>query len=168
MKLLLTLLITLLASCATLVNGPNQTIPVTTNPPGAIVTEEGTSQSTPATLNLKRNHDYVLTITKEGYETQKVKIVHLVNGVAAGNLFSFGLLGTAIDVATGSCWMLKPENIVVTLRPLSFGEKVSEFSRLNSKTLKNQLAALEQLKEANLLTPNQYEVFRDITIHCVE
>ncbi len=162
------LLSTLLTACATLVNGPTQTIPVTTNPPGATVTEEKNSQSTPANITLDRDRDYVLTISKEGYKSQTIKIVHLINGLEAGNLFGFGLLGVAIDTATGACWTLKPENIVVTLEPLSPLERVTEYTRLNSQTLQNQLAALEQLKEANLLTEDQYIVFRDITIHCVQ
>lgn len=158
----------LLEACATLVDGPNEAIPVTTNPPGATVTEETTSQMTPATLTLERDRDYLLTITKEGYETKTIKIEHVINGMAAGNLLSFGLLGVAIDTATGAVWRLKPDNIIVTLQPLSPEEKVDEEKRLTKKNLQYQLASLQELKESHLLTDNQYMVLRDITIHCVQ
>ena len=157
-----------LTSCATLVNGHDEKVPVTTNPPGATVTEESTSELTPATLDLERNRDYMLTITKEGYKTETIKIQHVVSEAAAGNILSFGFLGTAIDTASGSLWKLEPDHIVVTLRPLTPDEQVDEANRLNAQTLQKQLLALDELKDAKLLTDNQYAALRDITIHCVQ
>lgn len=156
----------LLTSCATLVNGPTEDVPVTTIPPGAVVTEEQTSTLTPVTFTLERDRDYVLTITKEGYHTENIKIEHVISAAEAGNVF-FGVLGVAIDVATGSAWALEPDNLIITLRPLSPDELVDEGARLNKKTLQDKLHALERLKEANLITENQYVVLRELTIHCV-
>lgn len=156
------------SSCATLINGTKQDIPVTTDPPGATVTAEDTSQSTPSTLTLERNRDYVLTITKEGYKTEKIKIERVISGAAAGNLLGFTMLGMAIDSASGAMWDLKPENIVVTLRPLSADEKADEAERLDINTLQAQLESLEELRDANLLTPGQYNVLRDLAIHTVK
>lgn len=162
------LAIVLLTGCATLLNGPRQDIPVTTSPKEAAVTAEENSALTPTTFTLERNRDYLLTITKEGYETQKIKIVHVINAAAAGNLLTFGMIGVAIDTATGACWTLKPEEITITLRPLSFHEKFAENAHLNEKTLQNQLASLKQLEDANLLTTTQYKILRELTIHCVQ
>ncbi len=157
-----------LSSCASLVNGSKQTIPVATEPPGATVTAEDTSQSTPSSLTLERGREYVLTITKEGYKTEKVKVQHVLNSAEAGNIVGFGMLGVAVDSATGACWTLKPENIKVTLRPLSAGERLANALHLNSTTLQNQLDSLKQLRDDNLLTQNEYEVFCNITKQCVQ
>ncbi len=165
---LLVIAFALLTGCATLINGRTQNIPVKTTPKEATVTAEENSTLTPATFTLERNRDYLLTITKEGYETQKIKIVHVINAASAGNLLTFGMIGVAIDTATGACWTLKPEEITITLQPLSFHEKFAENAHLNEKTLQNQLASLKQLEEANLLTDTQYKILRDLTIHCVE
>ena len=155
------------SSCATLFNGPDQTIPIATNPPGATVTTENTSALTPAKLTLERNRDYMLTITKEGYKTETVKVKHVISGAAAGNIFGISFLGYAIDTASGALWDLKPDNIIVTLRPLSPHELVDEANRLNEQSLKTQLKTLDNLKKARLLTENQYLVFRDLTLHCL-
>ncbi len=166
----LPLLALLCTGCATLFNGPTDTVPVTTDPPGAAVavSSENIAQLTPSTLVLNRNHDYELTITKEGYKTEKVKVTHVLSGAEAGNIIGFGILGTVIDNASGCAWDLKPDNLVVTLRPLSAGEAIDESERLNEHTLQSKLQSLERLKEANLLTENQYAALREITIGCVE
>ncbi len=158
----------LLQACASLIDGPNEDIPVTTNPPGATVTEENTSQITPAKLTLERKRDYLLTITKEGYKTKTIKIEHVVNSLEAGNLLGCTLLGTAIDTATGAAWTLKPDNIYVTLEPLSAQEKVNEENRVTEKNLQNQLKSLQELKESNLLTDDQYRILKHLTMHCVQ
>lgn len=155
----------LLTACATLINGSRQDIPVTTNPPGATVTEEETSQITPSTLTLDRKRDYLLTITKEGYKTEQIKLERVVNGTAACNIIGLSILGTAIDTASGAIWTLVPENIVVTLKPLSEEEKAEEEKRLNTSTLQAHLESLEELKDAKLLTESQYAIFRDLAIH---
>ena len=156
----------LVTGCGSVINGSHQSIPVTTNPPGATITETQTQDSalSPSVLDLKRDKDYVLTITKEGYETQTVKIQHVISGTAAGNLVGLTILGTAIDNATGAAWDLKPENIVVTLTPLSPEEKANQAHLLTKETLQSQLVNLEQLKSSNLLTDSQYAVLRNLTI----
>ncbi len=103
----------------------------------------------------------------EGYKSENIKITHVVSDVVAGNLIGFGLLGVAIDTATGSIWRLEPDNIQVALRPLLPGEHFEEAERLCEETLHDKLQALDRLKEAHLITENQYIVLRNITIHCV-
>lgn len=159
---------TLLTSCATLLNGPYEKVQITTLPPGATVTEKQTSKLTPSTLTLRRDRDYILTITKEGYKTETIKIEHIVSPAAAANIFGITWLGMAIDKATGAFWTLEPDNIIVCLRPLSPQERIDEANRLNGETLQNKLEALDNLKDAKLLTENQYIVLRALTIHCTQ
>ena len=61
--------------CATILNGPNQTIHVETDPPGATVTVAGESHTSPVDLVLKRaTKGLVVVIEKEGYVTRKVPL----------------------------------------------------------------------------------------------
>lgn len=159
-------LLLLATSCGYLVNGPTEEIPVVTDPPGATVTEENTSQLAPTNFILDRNRDYVLTITKEGYETKTIKITHVISMAEAGNLI-FGIPGLIIDTATGAAWELKPDKIMVTLRPLSKNEIKDQKLWLDEKTIKLQLQELERLKEAHLLTESEYQTIRNITVSCV-
>lgn len=122
-KILLTIgLFPFLASCATLVHGTRQEIPISTNPSGALVSDGETTTETPAIFNLKRGTDHVLTITKPGYHTENIKLAHVISEVVAGNLIFGGLIGWGIDAISGAQWRLEPEVVTVTLRPLGHGE----------------------------------------------
>lgn len=114
--------IALLASCATIVNGPTEEIPVTTIPPGATVSEGQISMQTPGNIGLARKRDHILVITKPGFLPQRVKLVHVLDGWVAGNIVSFGIIGAGIDAASGGMWDLKPDNIVIFLQPATRDE----------------------------------------------
>jgi hypothetical protein len=168
-NLMFTIILSLLfASCATLINGPTENVSVTTNPADAMVTDGKTTQKTPATFVLERNREYVLTITKQGFQSEQVKIQHVISGWVAGNLISFGVIGTGIDVATGSIWSLEPHDIRVSLHPLSDQEFYLIADRLDTKTLQSKLAELDLLLQENVLTIDEYNVIREITIQCVQ
>ena len=64
-----------LPGCATILNGPNQTIHVETDPPGATVRVAGETHTSPVDLVLKRAaKGLVVVIEKEGYVTRKVPL----------------------------------------------------------------------------------------------
>lgn len=156
-----------MTSCATIVNGPHQDVSVSSDPTGATVSDGKTTKETPASFVLDRNRDYLLIISKKGYETKKVKIVHVINGWVAGNLISFGLLGAGVDTATGAIFTLEPHKIVVTLKPVSKYDFFVIARRLDASTLQSKLDELDRLKQSNLLTNDQYEAIKEITIECV-
>jgi hypothetical protein len=61
--------------CATILNGPNQTIHVETDPPGATVTVAGESHTSPVDLVLRRaSSGLVVVIEKKGYITRNVPL----------------------------------------------------------------------------------------------
>src|ERR687884_232273 len=67
--------------CATIVNGKTQEILIASNPPGAIATvDSGEMCTTPGKVTLRRNKDYVVTITKEGYQPQVVSLNSVLSG----------------------------------------------------------------------------------------
>ena len=109
--------------CATIINGKTQEIQVSTNPTGATVSID-TMQTviTPATVNLRRNKDYIFTITKQGYQTQIIPVTGVLSGWVLGNLVFGGLIGGAVDAATGSGFTLTPEKINIALSPIAAGQ----------------------------------------------
>ncbi len=160
----MSLLCVLLPGCASIVHGTRQKIAVTTNPPGASISDGETTIQSPGTMNLKRNQDYVLTITKPGYETETVKITHVISGAVAGNLLAGGLIGWGVDAASGAQWRLEPETITLNLRPLQERERFAHFKQ-SSQTLTEKLEELSSLKEKNLITETEFVTMREIAIH---
>jgi hypothetical protein len=64
-----------LFGCATILNGPNQTIHVETDPPGATVTVGSERHTSPVDLVLERaSKGLVVVIEKDGYVTRKVTL----------------------------------------------------------------------------------------------
>lgn len=81
-------LILLVSGCGTLKHGSTQEVVVTSNPPGAKITNEDYTCwiRTPGIMKLKRANSTILTARLFKYETQKRKLqVHLSPWLAAGS-----------------------------------------------------------------------------------
>lgn len=113
----------LTTSCASIINGRTQTVSISTNPPGAVVTNGKTQWTTPAVVELKRKDPQLLTITKPGFRPQTVKLERAFSGAVCGNIILGGVIGWGVDALTGAQWRLIPENVAVDLIPLQPGEK---------------------------------------------
>ena len=112
----------LLPACATITRGTSQKFNVESNPTGADVKlSTGQTCVTPCTLTLKRKSDFVVTVTKEGYQAQEAKVHGVVKGgggaALAGNAIFGGLIGAGVDASNGSLMNLTPNPLVVTLIP---------------------------------------------------
>ena len=102
--------------CATIVSGTTQKISVTTQPSGAVAkVDNNQSSNTPAVFTLERKNDHTIEVMKEGYKTTRVIIQRTFNGAAAGNLLIGGIVGGAIDMASGSSNKLIPERVDLVL-----------------------------------------------------
>jgi len=131
-----------LTGCATIINGKNETISVTTTPPGAevhIKSADGSFSTTaisPATIVVPRGsgyfhgNDYIVNVAKDGYAAQTDQFTHHVSGwYAGGNLLFGGLIGYLfVDPATGSMWKLDKESVNFQLQP-SNGVAVTPLAR---------------------------------------
>jgi hypothetical protein len=108
-------------SCGTIINGTRQDVSVTTIPTGATVSDGVQSWTTPVVISLARKRDHILTISKDGYETQAVIIKRALSGASAANiLIPFGsLIGVGIDAISGGLYRLVPDKVTVQLKPLS-------------------------------------------------
>ena len=155
-------------SCASIIHGTRQKVSVVTDPPGAIISDGETTLQTPAVFNLKRNRDYVLSISKQGYENQNVKIVHVISGVVAGNILAGGFIGWGVDAISGAQWRLEPETMEVTLRPVRPGEVVADSQRLTAANLDEKIKQVDVLKEKNLLTVNEHKAVQETLSSAVQ
>jgi hypothetical protein len=120
-----------LTGCATIMSHGPQTLPILSQPDGAEceITDVAAGKSivkakTPHTATLERGDGYFLkkyyeiTLSKEGYMTEKVSITPDLNPWYICNLFFGGVLGMVIvDPLTGSMWTFYEKDINVKLYP---------------------------------------------------
>lgn len=99
----------LLPACATVVEGTGDTVTVSTNPPGATCTMDrngervGAIPITPGGVRIdKSRHDLTVTCTREGYQTASVTASPIFTGTTFGNILVGGLVGIAVDIASGA------------------------------------------------------------------
>ena len=114
----------LLAGCATVTRGTSQTFKIDSTPIGAqVAMSNGQNCVTPCKLKLKRRPGFTATFTKEGFETQTVKVDSELHGggaaAGAGNLLLGGVIGGLVDGSNGSLNSLSPNPLQVTLVPQS-------------------------------------------------
>jgi hypothetical protein len=129
-----------MTSCATIISGRNQDLPVVSNPSGAIVTIGSTKQMSPATFTLDRRQSvYVVRVEKEGYEAVEITLKKGVNGWVFGNIVFGGIIGLVIDIANGSASKFTPDEVEVNLITKQLG--------LNEKDTKNKDLLIVKLKE---------------------
>ena len=101
-----------ISGCATIINGTSQKIQVTSEPAGVIVkVDENQAYTTPTRIRLERRRDHVLVFTKEGYESQTVKMMHVLSEVVCGNLLLGGPLGWIFDIYAGTQYKLEPNPV---------------------------------------------------------
>jgi hypothetical protein len=99
----------LMTSCATIFTGTKQTLQVNSVPPGADVEVDGINRGvTPLPVSIKKGFEGpTITLKKEGFETKKFQPETSFNPVSVLNLF--GLLGWAVDAATGAMMKYNPK-----------------------------------------------------------
>ncbi len=144
------------SGCGTLFRGTTQSIQVNATPYGAIVGVDRRQYTTPVTIKLKRRRSYLLTISKEGYETEKRVINRKISGkiVVLDIIFS-GLLGLIVDGVTGAWYNLEPNNINVYLRSQNTGLLDIPVNVLKAKNGVIEIKSSEPIKIAlEVIDPN--------------
>ena len=157
-------LMTAFSSCASIINGTRQKVSITTNPPGAMISDGVATYQTPATLDLKRGQDHILTITKEGHEPETVRLTRVISGAVAGNILAGGLIGWGVDAISGAQWRLEPETLAVNLRPVRENQQIAQVEK---PSLQNKLEELIVLKEKNLINEDEYRTMKERTIKSI-
>ncbi|HVB79518.1 MAG TPA: PEGA domain-containing protein [Candidatus Binataceae bacterium] len=105
----------LLNGCATLIHGSHQTIPITSDPPGAQLNIGGSQYITPADVSLARDQEYQAIVTKPGYETQTMEIHSSFSAATLVDLIF--IIPWAVDLADGAAYSLEPETVELRLQP---------------------------------------------------
>lgn len=114
-----------LSACATITRGTQQKFAVVSDPDGASVEmSNGMHCTTPCSLKLKRKSDFLVKVTKDGFEPAEVHVQGKmkgggVAGGVVGNAIFGGVIGAGVDASNGSMLSLAPNPVNVTLKPLS-------------------------------------------------
>lgn len=102
-------------SCGALFKGSTQTISVKSFPQGSTIEVDGQTFVSPALIELPRNQNYIVTIGKEGYETQQIRINRTVSGGIVILDILGGVLPVVVDAIMGTWYNLTPKEINVNL-----------------------------------------------------
>lgn len=98
-----------ISACASIIDGTSQQIAVNSNPPGAECAvyrqgeKIGTVQQTPSSVLVKKSkHDLWIECAKPGYENSRYLNHSGLAGSVFGNIALGGLIGVAVDSASGA------------------------------------------------------------------
>src|SRR5215470_3424926 len=109
MNKLIVLLALLLPGCATVILGTEQEVAVNTNPAGVSVQfSNGQSCTSPCHIKTSRSASLVITLSKDGCQTQTATMVPTLSGAGV-------VLGGLVDYGTGAVYDLQPNPLTVTL-----------------------------------------------------
>lgn len=105
------------SSCGTIFTGTKQNVLIKSNPSGAKIQVDGVDRgTTPSNVQLKKAFKgQVITLTKDGYERYEFAPETTFNPVSILNLL--GMVGWAIDAATGAMMKYDPTFYEVDLKP---------------------------------------------------
>jgi hypothetical protein len=114
--------------CATIINGPTQTVEITSNPPGAKVTvlPSGQHLVTPGKAELRRRLVHTVLFELDGYQPATAYLDRTNSQVTLGNILIGGLIGLAVDQSTGAVYRLIPDPLHVDLVPAESPQTAGE------------------------------------------
>ncbi len=151
----------LTSGCATIVKGTTQEIPVASEPTGARVAVNGSpAGTTPTKVTLSRKQNHMITLEKEGYESESVALTKRMGGAVAGNIIAGGLVGWGVDAVSGAQYNLHPETVNVRLRPLAPTAPAAARNPDRTKNFVEELNRLDQLLEQKKISPDEYQKLR--------
>jgi hypothetical protein len=144
----------LMNGCATMVKGTTQDIPITSDPSGARVQVNGAAAgTTPTTVTLSRKFNHVITLEKEGYETETVAVTKSIGRTTGGNLLAGGIVGWGVDAMSGAQYDLAPATIDARLRTAGTGPATSAAA---AQQLVNELNRLDQSLAEQKISADDY------------
>ncbi len=107
----------LIGACATVKRGTSETFIVRTAPDGAIASSSaGWKCTTPCEVEVSRRGDFVVALRKDGYVTQTITIRSVPIAARPTSVtLPTGLIGSAVDAASGANYEHQPNPLTVTL-----------------------------------------------------
>lgn len=144
-----------LGGCASIVKGTTQAIPVASSPSGATVFLDGNRLGqTPLTVEAKRKRDHLLTLEKDGYQTDSIAITRDIGGAVFGNIIAGGLIGWGVDAISGAQWNLSPKTINITLK--AGADTTPPGAKSNAAIFIEELAKLDEVHASKKVTDEEY------------
>ncbi|MDQ7780059.1 MAG: hypothetical protein RDV41_10170 [Planctomycetota bacterium] len=115
--------------CALICDGSRSDVRFTSNPSGAHIVAGDVQGTTPVTLKVSKKVTCA-TFSYQGYTTKTVEYKRSFQaGYLVCSIFMFGLLGVAVDGATGAWYKLPPE-VQCDLSPAARGTNgITELTR---------------------------------------
>lgn len=102
----------LVTGCGTIIHGTTQDVSIASSPSGASVVIDGADiGETPITQALERDSQHTIELNLDGYESESIIVNKGTSGWVVGNIVFGGLIGLAVDAATGGMYKLTPEQI---------------------------------------------------------
>ncbi len=139
-------------ACATVVGGTTQEVLVQSEPSGAGCRVErqgaavGVIPSTPGKVILPRSkQDAVVNCTKDGFEASQEVLVASFTGATLGNILVGGLVGIAVDAASGANNKY-PERVTVVLTPSSFPDAAARDAHFDGIRKRIESGANDEIK----------------------
>lgn len=124
----------LVGGCASMVNGPTQTIPVTSDPAGALVFLDDVGAGvTPCKVTLDRKSDHLLVLRKDGHEEYTMELRRTASPWVYGNVFFGGLVGIYSDTQGGAQFQFMYDKIQIQLRPTSTTRPTTQPTTANAR-----------------------------------
>jgi hypothetical protein len=99
-------------ACATIMQGSEQPVSVSSTPAGATISVDGQPMgTTPAVLRLARKETHLVRLELDGYQPFDISLERKTSGWMWGNVVFGGLVGIVVDASTGAMYRLTPESI---------------------------------------------------------
>jgi hypothetical protein len=160
----------LTAGCASVVQGTSQSINVATEPPGATCTLHRNGQvissvsPTPADVRVEKSaYDIDVVCQKEGFQDGKAQLKADAEAMTLGNILIGGIIGVAVDAASGAINKYAP-NVTVSLLPreptsseVQDATSAGKSGRATAQELRSRLIKLKDLFDRGLLTADEYD-----------
>ena len=143
-----------LGACATVISGSSQAVAVNSNPNGAECRLDRAGQlvgsvQTPGTLQVERSkNDITVTCKKEGYQDTQAPLASSFNNMTFGNFLLGGLVGVAVDAASGANNKY-PDTVTVVMLPAAFATPQARddyFGRVKDQVNVNAAQAITKLR----------------------
>jgi len=157
--------VTLLASCATVTSGTTQTIGIVSEPGGATceMRRDGALLAsvhlTPEVVLIPRSKATIeLTCRRDGHEPTTEMVESKFSGATIGNVLAGGLIGIAVDAASGAN-NFYPDQVTVLLQPSVFSDEPARdafFGRLAERARKRAHDDLTNLRYQCSSKPREF------------
>lgn len=143
--------------CASIVKGTTQSIPVASDPAGAVVKLDGNYVGeTPTKIEVKRKTDHLVTIEKEGYQVASIAVTRNIGGAVFGNIIAGGLVGWGVDAMSGAQYNLTPVTISATLKPVEKDAPPVAAAPNDAALFVSELKQLDELRDAKKISDEEY------------